>query len=343
MKPAQEHFRALIDSFYHKNEPIPMSSIDGLSKAIEDTVSAKQLLNHLNDTNAHRNLFDKKVDKEEGKGLSSNDFTNQHKQKLEELQPTDVSGLLPKGGYEGTAQDLANKIENATKSTFLTDNLILQQTVIPNSNKGLSAHCFLKELVTKGTYYLGMKVENKEAKIVPIEGNIRFQFIGKFMKQYEVPSLKFINDTTAIMQIDNYNEEDVLSALTIIKNNVDLSIKDVFLKKVTDIPTYSPPFELSAKLSPLLSNRLRGDVINVIGTAYDIGFNQEELELEIDNRSNGGQGSVFKVVKMGDKPDRIVIKGGNEPITHSFGKTGSSIELTYFNAALCISDYFNAE
>lgn len=126
MKPAQEHFRALIDSFYHKNEPIPMSSIDGLSKAIEDTVSAKQLLNHINDTNAHSALFDelkrqiqaiqtilqvddvnldtlqeivtelksnaklqelidKKVNKEEGKGLSSNDFTNELKQKLEKV------------------------------------------------------------------------------------------------------------------------------------------------------------------------------------------------------------------------------------------------------------------
>ena len=126
MKPAQEHFRALIDSFYHKNEPIPMSSIDGLSKAIEDTVSAKQLLNHINDTEAHSALFDelkrqiqaiqtilqvddvnldtlqeivtelksnaklqelidKKVNKEEGKGLSSNDFTNELKQKLEKV------------------------------------------------------------------------------------------------------------------------------------------------------------------------------------------------------------------------------------------------------------------
>lgn len=111
MKPAQEHFRALIDSFYHKNEPIPMSSIEGLSLAIESTASAKQLLNHLEDTNAHRNLFDKKVDKEAGKGLSSNDFTNEHKQKLEELQPTDVSDLLPKGGYDGTGQQLKEAID----------------------------------------------------------------------------------------------------------------------------------------------------------------------------------------------------------------------------------------
>lgn len=111
MKPAQEHFSAWIDSYWHKNEQIPMSSIDGLSKAIENTISAKQLLNHLDDTNAHRNLFDKKVDKEEGKGLSSNDFTNEHKQKLEGLQPTDVSGLLPKGGYDGTGQQLKEAID----------------------------------------------------------------------------------------------------------------------------------------------------------------------------------------------------------------------------------------
>lgn len=126
MKPAQEHFAAWIDSFYNKSEQIPMSNIEGLSRAIENTVSAGQLLNHINDTNAHRGLFDelknqiqaiqtilqvddvnldtlqeivtelksnaklqelidKKVNKEEGKGLSSNDFTNELKQKLEKV------------------------------------------------------------------------------------------------------------------------------------------------------------------------------------------------------------------------------------------------------------------
>ena len=152
MKPAQEHFAAWIDSFWHKSEQIPMSNIEGLSRAIENTASAGQLLNHINDTNAHRALFDelknqiqaihtvlqvddvnldtlqeivtllksntklqelidKKVNKEEGKGLSSNDFTNELKQKLEDLQPTDVSGLLPKGGYDGTGQHLKEAID----------------------------------------------------------------------------------------------------------------------------------------------------------------------------------------------------------------------------------------
>jgi hypothetical protein len=131
MKPAQEHFRALIDSFYHKNELIPMSSIEGLSLAIESTASAKQLLNHLDDTNAHRNLFDKKVDKEEGKGLSSNDFTNEHKQKLEELQPTDVSGLLPKGGYDGTGQQLKEAIDGLqTKMQQVETTLSVDDTAL---------------------------------------------------------------------------------------------------------------------------------------------------------------------------------------------------------------------
>ena len=111
MKPAQEHFAAWIDSFWHKSEQIPMSNIEGLPRAIENTASAGQLLNHINDTNAHRTLFDKKVDKEEGKGLSANDFTNDHKQKLEDLQPTDTSGLLPKGGYDGTGQHLKEAID----------------------------------------------------------------------------------------------------------------------------------------------------------------------------------------------------------------------------------------
>nr|WP_314560701.1 hypothetical protein [uncultured Capnocytophaga sp.] len=53
----------------------------------------------------------KKVDNEDGKGLSTNDFTNENKSKLEGLQQVDASRLLPKGGYTGTAQDLKNLID----------------------------------------------------------------------------------------------------------------------------------------------------------------------------------------------------------------------------------------
>ena len=111
-KPTQEQFWAWLDSFWHKSEKIPMTSVEGLDKLVEGTASSEQLSNHLNDTQAHKVLFDKKVDKVEGKELSSNDFTNEYKEKLDTLQPTDTSELLPKGGYEGTAQDLKKQIDD---------------------------------------------------------------------------------------------------------------------------------------------------------------------------------------------------------------------------------------
>ncbi len=89
-KPNQEQFWAWIDSFWHKSEQIPMSSIDGLDRIIEGTASAQQLQNHLSDTHAHKGLFDGKVDKVEGKGLSSNDFTNAYKQQLDTLEDYDI-------------------------------------------------------------------------------------------------------------------------------------------------------------------------------------------------------------------------------------------------------------
>ena len=175
MNPAQEHFAAWIDSYWHKSEKIPMSSIDDLERTIESTASAKQLLNHLNDTNAHKGLFDLKVDKEEGKGLSANDFTNEYKQKLEHLKPTDTSAFLPKGGYEGTGQALKTLIEQleqniaAIKETLAVDDTaldtlqeiitqvkanknleaLLSGKVDKESGKGLSANDFTKELKDK--------------------------------------------------------------------------------------------------------------------------------------------------------------------------------------------------
>jgi len=114
-KPTGAQFRALIDSFWHKGEKIPMTGIEGLSTLIEGTASASQLKSHLEDSQAHRELLDKKVDKVAGKNLSTEDFTTELRQKLEGLQRVDTSGLLSKGGYTGTAQDLKNLIDNINR------------------------------------------------------------------------------------------------------------------------------------------------------------------------------------------------------------------------------------
>ena len=114
-KPTQEQFWAWIDSFWHKSEKIPMTSIEGLESAIQGTASAEQLRNHLTDSQAHKELLDNKVDKVPGKILSSNDFTNELRKKLEGLQQVDVSVLLPRGNFTGTAQDLKDLIDNLTR------------------------------------------------------------------------------------------------------------------------------------------------------------------------------------------------------------------------------------
>lgn len=196
MKPAQEHFAALIDSYWHKSEQIPMKNIDGLSTAIENTVSAKQLLNHINDTNAHRNLFDKKVDKEDGKGLSANDFTNEHKQKLEGLQPTDVSGLLPKGGYEGTGQELKQAIDGLqTKMQQVETTLSVDDTAFDTlqeiatqvkSNKNLEQlltgkmdkEDFLEHLKKWLQYFDSEYILDMKAKSIALQSKAFFHIIA---------------------------------------------------------------------------------------------------------------------------------------------------------------------
>lgn len=55
--------------------------------------------------------LESKVNKVPGKKLSTEDFTTELRTKLEGLQQVDTSGLLPKGGYTGTAQDLKNLID----------------------------------------------------------------------------------------------------------------------------------------------------------------------------------------------------------------------------------------
>ena len=66
------------------------------------------------------------VQKIPGKKLSTEDFTTELRQKLEGLQQVDTSGLLSKGGYTGTAQDLKNLIDNIN-SILQSDDTDLDQ------------------------------------------------------------------------------------------------------------------------------------------------------------------------------------------------------------------------
>ena len=100
LKPTQEHFWAWMDSYWHKDENIPMNKVEGLSTALEGTASAEQLRNHLTDSQAHSGLFDRKVDKEAGKTLTSNDYTNEEKRTNQANAQKRVVGLTVTGDVD---------------------------------------------------------------------------------------------------------------------------------------------------------------------------------------------------------------------------------------------------
>lgn len=100
LKPTQEHFWSWMDSYWHKDENIPMNKVEGLSTALEGTASAEQLRNHLTDSQAHSGLFDRKVDKEAGKTLTSNDYTNEEKRTNQSNAQKRVVGLTVTGDVD---------------------------------------------------------------------------------------------------------------------------------------------------------------------------------------------------------------------------------------------------
>ena len=100
LKPTQEHFWSWMDSYWHKDENIPMNKVEGLSTALEGTASAEQLRNHLTDSQAHSGLFDRKVDKEAGKTLTSNDYTNEEKRTNQANAQKRVVGITVTGDVD---------------------------------------------------------------------------------------------------------------------------------------------------------------------------------------------------------------------------------------------------
>ena len=90
--PTQSQFWAAMDSFWHKDQEILISRIKGLTEFLSQKLDTDTFNSHLSDGDAHKDLFELKVDKEEGKGLSDNNFTDSLKKKLESIViPTNIS------------------------------------------------------------------------------------------------------------------------------------------------------------------------------------------------------------------------------------------------------------
>lgn len=57
LKPTQAQFWATWDSFWHKDEKIPITAIEDIENILNAKADAEALTNHLNDTDAHAGLL----------------------------------------------------------------------------------------------------------------------------------------------------------------------------------------------------------------------------------------------------------------------------------------------
>nr|DAJ93773.1 MAG TPA: hypothetical protein [Bacteriophage sp.] len=283
MKPAQEHFAAWIDSFWHKSEQIPMSNIEGLSRAIENTVSAKQLLNHLDDTNAHRALFDEKVDKEDGKGLSANDFTNEHKDKLEGLQPTDVSGLLPKGGYDGTGQQLKEAIDGLqTKMQQVETTLSVDDTALDTLQEIATQVKNNKNLET----LLTGKVDNKDSLWSSLKKAISF--------------FKLPNKTNEGVRIDGESVEISAESLVNIRNRGSVNITGALGQRGEALNVNEETVDINSENYTLRAINLQQSSEVYSHSGKKMNINAEEVSIRANRILVNGEDLSSKLNSLGD-------------------------------------------
>ena len=298
MKPAQEHFAAWIDSFWHKSEQIPMSNIEGLSRAIENTVSAKQLLNHLEDTNAHRALFDEKVDKEDGKGLSANDFTNEHKDKLEGLQPTDVSGLLPKGGYDGTGQQRKEAIDGLqTKMQQVETTLSVDDTALDTLQEIATQVKNNKNLET----LLTGKVDNKDSLWSSLKKAISFfKLPNKTNEGVRIDGESVEISAESLVNIRNRGSVNITGALgqrgealnvneeTVDINSENYTLRAINLQQSSEVYSHSgKKMSINAEEVSIMANRILVNGEDLSSKLNSLGdFNAEEINRKIEAIEN---------------------------------------------------------
>lgn len=136
LKPPQEQFHYWMDSIWFKDEKIPTNNIEGLSS----------LLNAKADTQTVNQQLLKKVDKVDGKGLSTNDYTTLEKTKLAGVEAGANKNV--QSDWNAISGDAFIKNKPTIPAPYVLPALLssITQTDINNWNKtGLE----LKELTTE--------------------------------------------------------------------------------------------------------------------------------------------------------------------------------------------------
>ena len=111
----------MFDSFRHKDEKIPQSDVDQLGATLDAKAEKQAFETHLSDAQAHNTLFASKVDKEAGKGLSTEDLTAELKALIETaLQTADILDLATSSQTNKAASANQVRLLNARVDAAMT-------------------------------------------------------------------------------------------------------------------------------------------------------------------------------------------------------------------------------
>jgi hypothetical protein len=156
LKPNQAQFWAWIDSFWHKDEKIPISAIDDIEDILDAKADAEAFSNHINGNNPHPTLFNAKEDKSQkgtaGGYVPLNEFTKIASQYLNIVNDLVTGGTTDLASAE-TVKTLKTQID-AINLLLTSDNVNLDNVqelvdVIENVQASFN-DLFINDLTTGG-------------------------------------------------------------------------------------------------------------------------------------------------------------------------------------------------
>ena len=294
---------------------------------LEDNTSSKLLLPLLKgdkgepgggvDTAAINRInqeIDKKVDKVNGKQLSTNDFTTAEKQKLESI---DLSTKLDKGTYSGTAKDLNDKIEQIL-------------TLLRSNNVNLDTLQEIADFITLNKSKLETLGINNIAGLVQAladKAPLNHNHDDKYMLKEHKPTWNDIQNKPTI------NKSGNVYTITGLGGSIDIPTGVQLPSWVTQTkPTYNwTELEGKPELNylPLSGGTVTGN-INFNG---DFLLFKDKTQIQVRDNGNIAFGNKpfndlvigeFKGIQLwGQGNDRVVLAGGGVKDISDFATTQS--------------------
>ena len=279
LKPTQAQFWATWDSFWHKDEKIPITAIEDIENILNEKADAEAFDNHVVDAGAHADLFNAKEDKNQ-KGVAggyapldelnklavqylnivndlvtggSDSLLSAEQGKLLQNQIDNINVLLTSDNVNlDNVQELVDAIETVqmSLSTILVNDLTTGGTA-----KALTAEMgkTLKELVDALTLLTNQKLSLTGGNLT---GNTGFGVPN--------PLAKIHSDGTVIHKnLTNAQGDPMFTKQVVAKTDGTFGVRDLPSADGWSSPISLAPFLANGVTSPNASYRRKGNVIQL--------------------------------------------------------------------------------